>query len=262
MLTVATAIRSAGTHLLGDIFVGRVDARCTSSGCIELVSNSRTISRRPATSCGGHWLRWTGAVTCRPSAPRLRRAARSSPSASLPVSEISWKERPRTSWGWPSSRTSKSAAVSPLHDVAGAIANHDVDRDEVASAAEGRALLLLLGERRCVRARLRQPRRTDSDALCAFIWRPCTVMTSCAALRAAVRSACQNRNRSPSCMERIGRTERTWPNVGELTTVSMAAVVDHVQQVGRVQVDARAHACGRAGCHVRTARRAGGCPGR
>jgi hypothetical protein len=48
-----------------------------------------------------------------------------------------------------------------------------------------------------------------------------TALKGCATT--GVDSHDQNRNRSPSCMERIGRTDRIWPKVGEFTTVSIAA---------------------------------------
>ena len=49
-LTVATETRSAGDISVFTYFCADSTDRCTSSGCIELVSKSRTISRRPATS--------------------------------------------------------------------------------------------------------------------------------------------------------------------------------------------------------------------
>ena len=71
----------------------------------------------------------------------------------------------------------------------------------------------------------------------------------------------QNRNRRFSCIDRIPRTDSTWPNVGEFTTVSIGAVVHHVEQVVGVELDgqdARCRACAR---RARTARSAGWLPG-
>ena len=49
-LTVATATMSAGLICSSTYFVAESTARCTSSGCIELMSNSSTIRRRPASA--------------------------------------------------------------------------------------------------------------------------------------------------------------------------------------------------------------------
>jgi hypothetical protein len=47
---VATATMSAGLIFSFTYFVAESTARCTSSGCIDAMSNSSTISRRPASS--------------------------------------------------------------------------------------------------------------------------------------------------------------------------------------------------------------------
>src|SRR4051794_608073 len=101
-------------------FCAESTARCTSSGCIELTSNSSVIRRRPAidsevgTSAGFAAAAPEGALLVSSLSLASTPARRSAVSiAAGGLSLISSKLKFRTSCGRPSSRTSKSAAVSP-----------------------------------------------------------------------------------------------------------------------------------------------------
>jgi hypothetical protein len=123
-LTVATATMSAGLILSSTYFVAESTARCTSSGCIELMSKSRTIRRRPANASGviTFGVTVSGVVTgavagCWPRACSAMRASapanRSTDVGPAGLSEISSNVKLLTVCGFPSSVTSKSAAVRP-----------------------------------------------------------------------------------------------------------------------------------------------------
>ena len=149
------------------------------------------------------------------------------------------------------------------HDRRRRVADDDVDGDELAAAAEDRALL---APGCCGRWRRGAASASDRDSNAEHASEIATRLRRASAMRRTLDGsliACtQNRNRRLSCAERIGRTESTWPKVGEFTTVSIAGVVHHVEQVGRVHLERDARGCRPAACRARTARSAAGCPGR
>ena len=121
-LTVTTDTMSALLIFSLTYFCAESTARCTSSGCMELTSNSSVIRRRPAidsevgTSAGGaacaaatddgdRVCSWSFAST-----PASRSAVSTRAGA---LSLISSKLKLRTCCGRPSSRISKSSAVRP-----------------------------------------------------------------------------------------------------------------------------------------------------
>ena len=171
-LTVATATMSAGLIVSLTYFTAESTARCTSSGCIELMSKSSTIRRRPASSSDVIGL-GAAASACRaglrPACARLSRDARLGAREQIDVvapfgaSEISSKVKLLTACGLPSSLTSKSAAVRPRTTRAGSVADDDVHRDDLGVAAEHRRLRRLLSLEQARGGGDQQPECRDSD---------------------------------------------------------------------------------------------------
>ena len=121
--TVATATRSAALIFSPTYFWAESTARCTSSGCIELMSKTSAMSRRPASASdvigagAAGTPTFDGGVADRVASAAIFASTPPSNSADTTegngVSAISSKLALRTSCGRPSSRISKSAAVSP-----------------------------------------------------------------------------------------------------------------------------------------------------
>ena len=233
---VATATRSAALICSSTYFAARVDRRCTSSGCIELMSKSSTISRRPArssASCRRAVAARRGAApACRRRDLRLDAGEQRRSSSTATPARRDLLERERLiSCGRPSSRTR-----SRRRSARGRCRRRD----------RGRRRRPRRGSRAGAEYRLLGARRRGAGAT-----RGRHGTMDAAAPTADERSARIASEPEPqlSCMVRIGRTDVTWPNVGELTSVSTRGVVDHVQQVVRLAAGATAPCgCRRGGC--------------
>ena len=155
-LTVATATRSAGAHLLVDVLLRRVDRALHVLG----LHRADVEEQRDQPTAGQHSdvIVAAAGVAARPAAERDGRvcSCKSGLDAGEQVrrldvagalSLISSKLKLRISCGRPSSRTSKSAAVSPRTTAPALVADDDVHRDDLASGAEDRLRRLRTGLR-------------------------------------------------------------------------------------------------------------------
>ncbi len=224
----ATATRSAGAMRLSVHFSAASTARCTSSGCIELVSNSSTHTRWPATSsdvsgtaplsaattAGGGAPPPAPGASARPvttgTAPGSAAAAAAASvrlaAMALAVDVISSKANVTISCGLPSSRRSKSEFCSPRI---------------------GEPLL----SRTSTSTRMTfTSRRKTGGRPCGGAAAPgCCPETAAPTARTSVTSRArrgwgiaQNLNLAFTVIVRIGANRVTWPNVAELTFVSTA----------------------------------------
>ena len=231
-LTVATATRSAGVICSFTYFVAGVDRPLHVLGLhradVEEQHDQAAAGQRPSDGIGfvvsrrpraaGGRAAGIGCGRCGPSvstrldvgradrAPCRRRACRS----------ISSKVNVRICCGLPSSVTSKSCGLEPADDVARPVADDDVDGDErrAADGAERPAPVC------CRRLQARRRRRLKAVTVIATS-RPSRA-TSCN-LQAHRVFMSEPEPEVELQRDRIGRTDVTWPNVGELTFVSIAA---------------------------------------
>ena len=217
---------SAGLIFSLTYFVAESTARWTSSGCIELMSNSSTIRRRPASASEdifslGRRLRGRRRCGGRGSLRALRvirqpRFGRGQQVRGLDPCRV----RGDLFEGEAANRLRLAVlgdlevgGRQPLDDVARRVADDDVDGDDLGAQLERRTLLRG-GRRRCLLRGLERPRPSS---------RPRGRPRTCAIWHLPFVISPQNRNRKLSCADRMARTDRTWPKVGELTTVSIAA---------------------------------------